>query len=151
MSYIRSGSNPEGLYIIATSGDREGERILIYGDGLPGSSIGPGISLPVKVFHGVALRWFQNYGSDDVKLRGVTVDEAWIDLKTGKVRSGRDGHKATKSFRRDLADGKPLACVIRFRYKRRVIHMWRVTWAYIVQNVADREVHDLRRAERRSL
>ena len=67
MSYIRSGSNPEGLYII---GNTRGQVEFLGADGCWG--------IPRSVFHHVALRWFDGAHEDKVSYRGLTVEEKQV-------------------------------------------------------------------------
>ena len=59
MSYIRSTSNPEGLYIF---GSHSGQIELVVGENLMPS-------MPRHVFEGVLRRWFIN--EDDAAYRGA--------------------------------------------------------------------------------
>ncbi len=66
MSYIRSGSNPEGLYIFG-----DGEYVTIC--------IGPDSSrkMPKNIFHGL----IRKYHRDElgIQFKGASLNEEWIE------------------------------------------------------------------------
>lgn len=65
MSYIRSGSNPEGLYIW---GDKTTVHVAKGGEETK--------SLPKKIFHGL-IRKYHTQGLD-VKYKGASLKQEWI-------------------------------------------------------------------------
>jgi len=105
MSYIRSGSNPEGLYIVGT---KEGVEFYVagvdYSQNLPRA-------MPVEVFEGLLRKYHKSLDASKVEYGGATVKEVWID--------GLGGNK----YR------------IRLNYKDwdTPIDMYEVTWSYIVR------------------
>ncbi len=70
MSYIRSLSNPESLYIWA---DKNGRVTISAGDP---SSAGL-LSMPRHVFETILARWEERYHPDEIKYKGARIREVW--------------------------------------------------------------------------
>lgn len=143
MSYIRCLSNPEGLYVWA---DTRGTVTLNYnvGKGLASPAAKPRdpaqFSLPRHVFEHVARRWEANGREGPVEFRGCRVEEVYVFRKTGKVVPDEE-----RTIERTIMDSRRRETLVRFSYGESFVHMWRVTWAYIVANVVER-----RRPKRRA-
>ena len=82
MSYIRSGSNPEGLYI--------------FGDGITtyfAQGIGEGTKkMPRSVFHGI-IRKYHNSGDNDILFKGASLKTVWehsLDGNKPKIKLSFD-------------------------------------------------------------
>lgn len=128
MSYIRAGSNPEGLYIFGNGN----HQVEILG-GLPISKLpGPhmAVIVPRSSFHHVAKRWRED---DCVPARhkGLSVDEVQVFLKTGK--------RVPKKMPLKKWIKEPIAFLICLSWKKWKIFMWRVTWEYIVDGIIRRD------------
>lgn len=67
MSYIRSGSNPEKLYIW---GDEN--NVVHIRDGSIDEN-----TIPSNIFHGLIRRWHNNFG-EDTFYKMASVKEVWI-------------------------------------------------------------------------
>lgn len=127
MSYIRSLSNPEGLYIIGSS-----KGIDIWhtvkpplSSKWPKSGETPWINVPTYVFHHVLNRWAEGF-RDKVSYRGLVVEEVQVCPTTGKPPK-------PQSLTKMLDPRTPRSeFLIRLQYKEQFFHMWRVTWEYIV-------------------
>lgn len=85
MSFIRSGSNPEALYVVHNVSNTVD---IWHGLKYPLCNKGKTyINLPAKPFLGACRRWaMKHYPGDGrkVEYRGVTIEEKMIFLKTGK-------------------------------------------------------------------
>lgn len=67
MSYIRSGSNPESLYI---HGDKEGTVHISMGTDHTRK-------IPRNVFHGL-IRKYHKMFNEDVSFKGASLTERWV-------------------------------------------------------------------------
>lgn len=143
MSYIRSLSNPEGLYIFGSNG------IHIYHGLKPPlcSEKSWPIVIPESDFYRVCHAW--DHGPDQWKgpaySRDFSAREELIFVNTGK-RVPDDVASMRRSMK-DLFKGKkrPLErFVIRLQYKKKYIMIWRVTWHYVVENVVKRSHENFR-------
>ncbi len=116
MSYIRSTSNPESLYIW---GDSDGMINICHTVKPPRASrpltpdTSEWIRVPLKDFHTVCRKW--HAGVRDIT-RGVV-----------RVREAVVPEKGRNEF------------LVRFSYRRRWFCMWYVTWEYVVHDVMIRE------------
>ena len=130
MSYIRSGSNPEGLYIIGTSmrGHNYAEVMLPNG--------GEIIWIPAAVFHEVCRRWEHANDDDDVRYRGMRAREVWMhELKCGKVIPESEfSREFTQWLKRPAKRGPRNIRQVEVSYKGKRFWCWRVTWEYIVRD-----------------
>ncbi len=77
MSYIRSNSNPEGLYIF---GDGVTTFFAVGGETTK--------KMPRSVFHGL-IRKYHNTGDTDISFKGATLQRFWehnLDGYTSKIK-----------------------------------------------------------------
>ena len=120
MSYIRSTSNPEGLYIWHDVS----EDIMIHWNQMPPlCSKQTGMAIPAKVFYKAVekAKWGEKTTVD-----GFTIEEQYIFMDTGKkVPTNHD------IFR----EQRKLAYQIKLSYKNRFVFLWKVTWRYVVDGV----------------
>lgn len=128
MSYIRCLSNPEALYIW---GDADGFANICHNVKPPLSSPWPKdgntplFQVPIKAFEKAALRWYGS-GKDDVTIDGFRVQMVSVFVKTG-MRVPKNLDILTDRRRHEL--------LVRISYKRHFVHLWDVTWAYVVRSV----------------
>jgi len=153
MSYIRSTSNPERLYIYATIDNTvhihhgvrpplssPWKKQFLYktvskGDKKRRVKTGqryaepPLIVVPTHIFEHVCRRWRETYGQEHVAYRGLVVEEVHIHTDTGRP--------VPKNQRRlaGLAEMLRRAFLIRLAYKGQFFCMWRVTWEYVTADV----------------
>lgn len=139
MSYIRCLSNPERLYAWH---DVDGTVHIHYGGPYmvkPPLSKGEEMRVPLRTFMHAIKHWDDTGNWEDrTSIRGFTIEEVHIYLKTGKPVPN---FKNNKDAIRYLKDSKkhPSEYKIRVSYKGNFIHLWRVTWQYVVNNVMERE------------
>ena len=135
MSLIRALSNPESLYIW---GDSDGFYSLCHNVKPPLASKWPKggntpmIRIPVKVFERACLEWRDagNWVDDRVEVEGFIVEMVHVIRKTGR--------KPPKVTPKNMLKGPHGDLLIRLSYKRQFVHLWDVTWTYVVNNVEDR-------------
>ena len=116
MSYIRSTSNPEGLYIFCT-----GKEVCIcyHRRALGNNSTKDDalqFNVPTKVFHEVGRKWYNHEFEEDrdaVEFQGFRAELKWVDI--GKVRE----HQVVLS------------------YAGHEIYLWEVTWHYVVEAIME--------------
>jgi len=142
VSFIRSTSNPEGLYIWH---DIDGYVDVSFGGVAPPlASKQRSARIPSKTFFKAVSRWDKNYGADEkVSVGGFTIEERHIFVKTGKVVRG--GSKAWLRDRRLRT-----AFLVRISYRGTFVHLWRVTWQYVVRNAMERLERPVVRPRRRA-
>jgi hypothetical protein len=99
MSFIRSGSNPEGLYVWG-----DGTNINITADETHGKIR----TIPQTIFEPLAKKYCRNSG-EAITLSGASIQEIWVKNRK----------------RNELK--------VRLSYKDWSIHMWEVTWEYIIR------------------
>ncbi len=75
MSYIRSGSNPESLYIWADSGN------TIH---ISNGNSDEYNTIPEKVFHGLIRKWIRQH-EEDTEFKGASVKSVLVKNKKEKV------------------------------------------------------------------
>lgn len=151
MSYIRSTSNPERLYVWA---DVDGTVHLHYGGPYrvkPPLSKGEELRVPYKTFVRAVRHWDES-GRYKTDINGFKIEEIHVYLKTGKrVPEFKNNKDAIRYL--DEVKKKPSEYKIRVSYRGNFIHLWSVTWQYVVNNVMERETkrHRLRnRAKRKA-
>jgi len=110
MSYIRSGSNPEGLYIVGTSKDvevMEGSKDVWH--------------IPYKVFNGLIKKYdAKNY--EPCSYGDAKIEEVWVCKDNCEI------------LENDLTgEQQPIKSKMKLTYKEHYIYMWYVTWVYIVR------------------
>lgn len=125
MSYIRSSSNPEGLYIWC---DIKGSVHLshIIKSPLSSAAVLPHeFTIPRYIFEHILKKYD---GQSEVKFRGLKVEERVVNLETGQIYDGAFPKvKGTYQF------------MIRLSYKNEFIIMWPVTWDYIVSHFKNKQ------------
>jgi hypothetical protein len=143
MSLIRCLSNPEALYIW---GDADGFYSLVHCVKPPLASkwpkdCTPMIRIPVGVFEKACLEWKDGGGWVDEKIEvdGFIIEMVHVVRKTGK--------KPPKLTLKNMFKGPHGDFLIRLSYKRQFVHLWDVTWTYVVNNVEDRRKPVRRRAK----
>ena len=134
MSYIRSGSNPEGLYIVGCTP----KSIEIMHSVRPPLSSkwpagGPSIVVPSRAFHATCRIWADGYEPDKgTSHDGLHVQEIHVFLHNGKPVPANWGAQAA------AASSGAAAFLVRLSYGKQFVFMWRVTWMYIVHNATSR-------------
>ena len=127
MSYIRSTSNPEGLYIW---GGARGRITICHNVHKPLASRTNGsFEIPCHIFHGLCRKWAEAF-DERATYRGATAERVHVLLHTGKT--------VPKMF--DPFRSKAKAeFLIKVSYGEHFLHMWTVTWEYIVADVRVRD------------
>lgn len=131
MSYIRSTSNHEGLYIW---GDCRGRVHVSHHIAPPLASDGEptndrdyqGFTVPRHVFEHVCREWHRRGGAE-VRYRGLRVRELATFLDDGTEATGEAwmGRRRYNIF-------------VRLEYGAHFLSLWHVTWTYVVNNVVRR-------------
>jgi hypothetical protein len=114
MSYIRSGSNPEKLYI--------------WGD-VEKATISEGNketwNIPLNIFNGLIKKFHRRFHDCPCQYKGAQVVEVWVD---------ENGIESDESAY--LPHLKRLECKVKLSYyedgEEHSVIMWDVTWEYIV-------------------
>ena len=111
MSYIRSGSNPEKLYIW---GD---EDKVFISEGSKDTW-----TIPLNIFNGLLRKFHRRYHDYPCQYKGAQVEEVWVD---------EDGNEGVSD-----SHLKKLECKVKLSYYEdgdvHSVIMWDVTWEYIV-------------------
>jgi hypothetical protein len=157
MSYIRCLSNPEGLYIWAQS---NGEVHISHNVRPPLASAWerlplprftrgkivatkrmydapPTIVVPWRHFKATCLQWDRHEGyprHNHTNRGGLVVEEQHIYTSTGKLVPKNSS--LAKTFKK-VSDKTRTEILIRLGYRNQFLFMWRVTWMYVVRNVAE--------------
>lgn len=140
MSYIRSSSNPEGLYIY----DNGYNTIILHAVKKPHSS-GDNFFVPSKKFIAGLKSWTSSgrYKRSGTKIDGFRVSEVVASNSTGKIvldrkpckrgckKSGGGWIYCMKCAARSYKDAVNSRYVIRIQYKKHFVHLWGVTWEYV--------------------
>jgi len=113
MSYIRSGGNPEKLYIYGTE-----DRAYIC----EGSK--PDWWIPLNIFNGLLRRYHRYFHDCPREYKGAKVDNVWVD---------KDNIEKDESLYIPSPDYL-LECKVKLSYGENCVYMWDVTWEYIVQS-----------------
>jgi hypothetical protein len=141
MSYIRSTSNPEGLYIYG-----DGESIVIHHGG--GT-----ILVPPRDFERVGLAYLEPGSAlviRPIKSGGLSLRE--VTLCKGTERICRPGHlerctaRPRKARKQECRHEERLL----LEYRGEKIFLWKVTWAYIAHSIRDHLEMDRQAAPRRA-
>lgn len=111
MSYIRSGSNPEKLYIYGTE-----DRAYVS----EGSK--PDWFIPLNIFDGLIRKYHRKFHDFPCEFKGAKVDEVWVN----KDNIETDDELYVPS-EHNLLDSK-----VKLTYGDNKVYMWFVTWEYIV-------------------
>jgi len=113
MSYIRSGSNPEKLYI--------------WG-GIEDATIAEGSkdtwNIPLNIFNGLIKKFHRRFHDYPCQYKGAQVEEVWVD---------EDGNEGVLN-----SHLKRLECKVKLSYEDHFVIMWDVTWEYIVYSNIER-------------
>lgn len=115
MSYIRSGSNPEKLYIW---GDVENATIA---EGNKDTW-----NIPLNIFNGLIRKFHRRFHEYPCQYKGAQVDEIWV-YDIDDEDDNAPGHYLKSS-----------ECKIKLSYGDHYVIMWDVTWEYIVYSNHDR-------------
>jgi hypothetical protein len=134
MSYIRSLSNPEALYVYE---DIEDARIHWSWTVKKPLSNGECFVVPKWAMHRVALK-FED-GREQASAGGFSAREQYVYLDTGRLAD------ESKTKNRD-ADA---AVLIRIEYKGTYVYLWAVTWKAVVRSVVWHEKTDKTKRKRR--
>jgi hypothetical protein len=113
VSYIRSGSNPEKLYIWG-----DGEKATIA----EGSKMT--WNIPLNIFNGLIKKFHRRFHDYPVEYKGAKVEEVWVD---------EDGVEGVSDAHLKRLDPK-----VKLSYEEYHVIMWDVTWEYIVYSNIDR-------------
>jgi len=125
MSYIRSGSNPENLYIW---GGKEDVEISI-GDVVHTHRV------PVQIFNGLLKKFHRNYHECPCSYKGLKVEEVWVITNDKKEFVREASHDDFPCSELESSTIK-----IKLSYKDWKVYMWDVTWEYIVlSNLKERK------------
>lgn len=148
MSYIRCLSNPEGLYIWSGT---DNLVHIIHNVPKPHSSGLDGFTVPWRVFENGTKNWKKAYEPDQFQYRGMRIDELHVFEKTGKivpdlspcnrgcVKEDKNSFRpCVRCFNKYYVNALKSRYIIRLSYKNHFVHLWRVTWAYVVENVIRR-------------
>ena len=122
MSYIRSTSNPEGLYIYG-----DGEHIIIH------HSHGTA-HVPPREFERVGLKYLESRVRP-IKFGGLSLRE--VTLFHGTERICPPGHEDRCMARKLKAPKRECRHDIRMllEYRGTRIYLWRVTWDAVAQSI----------------
>jgi hypothetical protein len=118
MSYIRSGSNPEKLYIVGT-----GEHIEIM------ERCKDVWHIPSNIFTGLLKKFDRTFAEFPCEFKGAKVDEVWV---------GKNNNEETPDDEYEPSPDNLLECKVKLTYKEHSLYMWYVTWAYLVNGEMDR-------------
>lgn len=142
VSYIRTLSNPERLYIVGPLvGERRNVVTISHSVKPPLASRTPKgaprgeFTVPAKAFQETLRAWRESYGGlDKSTKRGLVVEEIHVFLDTGKPVPQAKSYASLVAIHAQMRanDSRPSERLIRLSYKNDFIHMWRVTWMYIV-------------------
>ena len=138
MSYIRAGSNPEGLYVFSAADDRDGKTKvhLIPGWKYSLKNIGNGepMCVPQAVFN-KGVRLWSNCPDEmaGVKHEGFSIKEVHVFLDDGDPKKYSVVPRKYNACDPEKG-GRETEFLVRVAYKRKWMLLWRVTWAYVVHN-----------------
>jgi len=117
MSYIRSGSNPEKLYI--------------WGDG-ENACIAEGSkdvwTIPIQTFNSFIRKFHRRSHDYPCQHKGVEIKEVWVD---GNGLAWNSEETLDSHLKR-------LECKVQLSYETHSVIMWDVTWEYIVYSNIER-------------
>lgn len=113
MSYIRSGSNPEKLYIYGTE-----DRVYIC----EGSK--PDWWIPLNIFNGLIRKYHRFFHDAPREYKGAKVEDVWVDQDNKECDD--------ETYNPEL--DKLLECKVKLSYNDHCVYMWDVTWEYIVNS-----------------
>lgn len=116
MSYIRSGSNPEKLYIYGTT-----DTVYISEGGKPEWSI------PLNVFNGLIRKYHRKFHDCPCEYKGAQIEEIWVHENGNELKTEEIDSNLGKS-----------ECKTKLSYNGNYVIMWDVTWEYIVLSNIER-------------
>ncbi len=119
MSYIRSTSNPEELYIFSS-----GKEVEVHqGPELIGK-------LPTKVMNGLIKKYIKKNQPDKCKHKGAKVQEVWVILDNdGTILQEKKDEPSVD----ETMSGKT-EVMTKFSYGDWEVYMYEVTWYYIAHS-----------------
>lgn len=133
MSYIRSTSNPEGMYAFGGA-----TCVEIYsGRGWRLSNIGPGqggIIVPHETFYEACKR-ADYLGDEPIEVDGLRVEEMLIYTRSGR----RVPPRKTLSLRMFSNRAAPTMFAVKLTYEDKYVFMYPVTWDYIRRSALETE------------
>lgn len=112
MSYIRSGGNPEKLYIWG------GQENVTIAEGSK-----PTWDIPLNIFNGLIRKYHRKFHNYPCLHKGAQVEEVWVD-ENGVESDNSAYHPHLKR----------LECKVKLSYEDHYVIMWDVTWEYIVNS-----------------
>lgn len=112
MSYIRSGSNPEKLYIW---GDKQNANIIAFNE--KGNK--ENWYIPLDIFNGLIKKFHCHYHDYPCKYKGAQVEEVWV-------------YEGELEFTDEVNPLLDAECKIKLSYKEHYVIMYEVTWKCIV-------------------
>lgn len=115
MSYIRSTSNPEGLYIWGN-----GKDVIIVTTNFHEH-------IPQKIFDGLLEKCRKEF-DNNINYKKASIKEVWVIKKHKCNKWCKMKNKKTGK----LIYGCPANLKIRLSYKNWHIDMWQVTWEHIL-------------------
>ena len=133
MSYIRCGSNPEGLYIF---GGLKG--IEVYTDRASKKDIS--WTIPFRHFKEVCKRWDEAFDEDEgVKYGDFSCKCVWVNSDFEEKEVKEVSEHFEKVFKQAI-EAKPtvglqLENKVKLTWKGESIYLWDVTWLVVVQRV----------------
>lgn len=120
MSYIRSTSNPEELYIFSS-----GKEVEVHqGPELIGK-------LPTKVMNGLIKKYIKKNQPDKCKHKGAKVEEVWVILDDDRTILQEKGDD---KFSLDEAKKGNTEVMTKLSYGDWEVYMYYVTWYYIAHS-----------------
>ena len=133
MSYIRSASNPEGLYVFGSA-----NGIEMY-TGKANKDI-RGWVIPVRHFNEVCKRWNVAW-EERVKYGDFSCEMVWVDSEFEEKEEKEVGEEIEKFFKRavegKLNKGLSLENKVKLTWKDESMYLWDVTWQFVVQRIID--------------
>jgi hypothetical protein len=118
MSYIRSGSNPEKLYIVGTDSHievMEGSKDVW--------------NIPYNVFQGLIKKYDRMLHEFPCEFKGAKLDEVWVD-DNGHEQENQEEHLTPET-------ALIYNCKVKLTYGENKVYMWFVTWEYITNGEMD--------------
>ena len=143
MSYIRCLSNPESLYIWGDTADNSGFANICHrvkpplSSKWPKNGNSPLIMVPLKAFEEATRKWRGSYDGSAVEVDGFKVETVNVFTATGKRVPKKNDF---------LKDRRRREWLVRLSYKGQFVHLWDVTWSYVVNNVEGKPVRRTKKA-----
>ncbi|OGF52930.1 MAG: hypothetical protein A2Z21_01870 [Candidatus Fraserbacteria bacterium RBG_16_55_9] len=124
MSYIRSGTNPEGLYIWEGGNGKKAFVDISWPQEKPLSSGRGEIVIPASIFQKAVREWDRVGAVRGVAFKDFTIKEVYVNPTTG-----RDARRSV--WKRRSLIVRDAEFFIRLGYKRKFVYLWQVTWEYV--------------------